>query len=76
MTYVRRDGEPRRLAHRLHSLSGYGETFSKGAGMLRGEPFDRGEPASERIPDRELGLAAVLVGVVVLLATFLVPIVG
>jgi hypothetical protein len=44
--------------------------------MLRGEPFDRGEPASERIPDGELGLAAVLVGVVVLVATILVPIVG
>lgn len=44
--------------------------------MLRGEPIGRGEPTSERIPDRELGLAAVLVGVVVLVATILVPIVG
>jgi hypothetical protein len=44
--------------------------------MLRGEPFDRGESTGERIPDAELGLAAVLVGVVVLLATILVPIVG
>lgn len=44
--------------------------------MLRGEPFDRGEDANQRIPDAELGLAAVLVGVVVLLATILVPIVG
>lgn len=44
--------------------------------MLRGEPFERGEFAGERISDRELGLAAVMVGVVVLLATILVPIVG
>jgi hypothetical protein len=44
--------------------------------MLRGDPFDRGEPATQRIPDAELGLAAVMVGVVVLLATILVPIVG
>lgn len=44
--------------------------------MLRREPFDRGEPAVERIPDTELGLAAVLIGVVVLLTTILVPIVG
>jgi hypothetical protein len=44
--------------------------------MLRREPIDRGEPAIERIPDAELGLAAVMVGVVVLLATILVPIVG
>ncbi len=44
--------------------------------MLRGEPFDRGEPTGQRIPDAELGLAAVLVGVVVLVATILVPIIG
>ncbi len=44
--------------------------------MLRGESFDRGEPATHRIPDSELGLAAILVGVVILLATVLVPIVG
>ena len=44
--------------------------------MLRGEPFDRGEPPIEPIPDTELGLAAILVGVVVILATILVPIVG
>lgn len=43
--------------------------------MLRGEPFDD-ERADQRVPDGELGLAAVLVGVVVLLATILVPIVG
>lgn len=44
--------------------------------MLRGEPFDRGEATSKRVSDAELGLAAVMVGVVVLLATFLVPIIG
>jgi hypothetical protein len=44
--------------------------------MLRGEPFDRGEPTEQRIPDAELGLAAILVGIVVLAATILVPIVG
>ncbi len=44
--------------------------------MLRREPFDRGEAPGRTIPDAELGLAAVLVGVVVLVATILVPIVG
>jgi preprotein translocase subunit Sec61beta len=44
--------------------------------MLRREPFDRGETPVQTIPDTELGLAAILVGVVVLLATILVPIVG
>jgi hypothetical protein len=44
--------------------------------MLRGEPFDRREPATHPIPDSELGLAAILVGVVVVLATILVPLVG
>jgi hypothetical protein len=44
--------------------------------MLRGEPFDRGEPTAQRISDAELGFAAILVGVVVVLATILVPIVG
>jgi hypothetical protein len=44
--------------------------------MLRGEPLDRGDDASRSISDAELGLAAVLVGVIVLLATILVPIVG
>lgn len=44
--------------------------------MLRGEPFGRGEPTGKRVSDAELGLAAVMVGVVVLLATILVPIVG
>jgi hypothetical protein len=44
--------------------------------MLRGEPFDRGETPTRRVSDAELGLAAVMVGVVVLLATILVPIVG
>jgi hypothetical protein len=44
--------------------------------MLRGEPFGRGEPTAQRTSDTELGLAAVLLGVVVVLATILVPIVG
>jgi len=44
--------------------------------MLGRAPFDRGDAAGKRIPDAELGLAAILVGVVVLLATILVPIVG
>jgi hypothetical protein len=44
--------------------------------MLRGEPYDRGASTGDRIPDAELGLAAILVGIVVLLATILVPIVG
>ena len=43
--------------------------------MLRKSHF---RPAStpERVPDYELGVAAVLVGLVVLLATVLVPIIG
>lgn len=44
--------------------------------MLRGEHFDRGEAPVQHIPDAELGLAAILIGVVVVLATILVPIVG
>ena len=44
--------------------------------MLRGESFDRGEPTAQRITDAELGLAAIMVGLVVVLATILVPIIG
>jgi hypothetical protein len=44
--------------------------------MLRGQPVDHGEATGQRIPDAELGLAAVLIGVVVLVATILVPIIG
>jgi hypothetical protein len=44
--------------------------------MLRGEPFDRGEPTTPPVPDSELGVAAILVGLVVVLATILVPILG
>jgi hypothetical protein len=44
--------------------------------MLRGDPYDRRQRATHPIPDSELGLAAILVGVVVLLATILVPLVG
>lgn len=43
--------------------------------MLRGQP-QRGRRTAERVPDSELGVAAVLVGIVVLLAAFVVPIVG
>ena len=57
-------------------MARHGSTRGKERGMLRGEPFDRGEPTSKRVSDAELGLAAVMVGVVVLLATILVPIVG
>ena len=44
--------------------------------MLRGESFDRGEPTTPPVPDSELGVAAILVGLVVVLATILVPILG
>jgi len=44
--------------------------------MLRSDHLHRGEPSTRHIPDAELGLAAILVGAVILLATILVPIVG
>lgn len=44
--------------------------------MLRGESLDRREVPARRVPDVELGLAAVLVGVMLLLATIVVPIIG
>lgn len=44
--------------------------------MLRGEARPRGKRTTERIPDSELGLAAALIGIVVLVTTFLVPFIG
>jgi hypothetical protein len=44
--------------------------------VLRGDHLNRSESATRRIPDAELGFAAILVGLVLLLAVILVPIVG
>ena len=44
--------------------------------MLQGGPRPRGKRTTERVPDSELGLAAVLIGIVVLVTTFLVPVFG
>ncbi|HEX6140136.1 MAG TPA: hypothetical protein VF013_06730 [Candidatus Limnocylindria bacterium] len=43
--------------------------------MLRNERLPR-SGSTDRVSDLELGIAAVLVGVVVLLATILVPLIG
>ncbi|HET6380432.1 MAG TPA: hypothetical protein VFH63_05265 [candidate division Zixibacteria bacterium] len=42
--------------------------------MISRQPFQR--PSGERVSDVELGLAAVLIGLVVLLTTIVVPILG
>ena len=45
-------------------------------GMLRRDLLERADGLPDRVPDAELGLAAILVGVAFVLATVLVPLIG
>jgi hypothetical protein len=44
--------------------------------VIRTDPRERHDDDIERVPDVELAVAAALLGVVVLLATLIVPLIG
>jgi hypothetical protein len=74
---MRRDIERTPAARGAHTLLQAAEQgLLRSSEMLRSDHLHRGEPSTRHIPDAELGLAAILVGAVILLATILVPIVG